>query len=85
MNPRKLKLFAEAYYARTDYTAWLNGNYCVEAIGAILGKCQYPEKPHSREQKIEPEHNDELAAAGFAAYAAAFNKQHEKGGGNGGN
>lgn len=93
LNPRTLQPFIMAYeqkqkddMERLDYSAWLNGLYVMRAVGAAFSdKVKYFEKPLSNQEQPEPKSNDEAAAAGFAIYAAEFNKQFEKGGDNSGN
>lgn len=53
MNPRKIKLYADAYKTKqnnaleeSNYVAYIQGMYFAEAVASCLGKHQYPKQPY---------------------------------------
>lgn len=60
-----------------DYTAWINGQYIMQAIGAAMDKKnKYPTEPFSFSDEKDSSENDAIK---FEAFAISFN-QSRKGG-----
>lgn len=89
MTPRLLRIYKEEYERKwkeeisvLDYEAWLNGQYVLRAIAAVMPKGKkYPCKPFQQEEheeQVVDENPTKTAALNFANYAAALNKQLRK-------
>lgn len=84
LNPRRLEAWQRSYLFteqkradERDYQAWLNGQYVLAAIGAVLDgkRSPYPEEPFSViERRDKQKAEDQAASANFMAFAMAFNK-----------
>lgn len=87
MTPKHVNMYRkdyieklEAEYKKIEYTAWINGQYIMCAIGASMDrKNKYPENPFL-EEKTE-EDISKVNAMKFEAYAIAFNQSRNGGDG----